>query len=266
LARIGRDNDEGEITSVFGDRAFKVDLNADVGEGIGQDPNLIPLLTSANIACGGHAGDADTMHATVSLAKKHGVAVGAHPSFPDREGFGRRAMTLTGAEVEACVLAQVRALAEIASAQDVRLRHVKPHGALYNLAARDAGIADAIARAVAGFDGSLILIGLAGSALIAAGARAGLGTASEVFADRGYRADGTLVPREEPGSVIHDAGAVVPRAVAMVRDRAVTAVDGTRVPLQPETICLHGDTPGAADLAFRIRQALIDAGVELRAL
>jgi UPF0271 protein len=245
---------------------LRVDLNADVGEGIGQDPNLIPILTSVNIACGGHAGDAESMRATVALAHRHGVAVGAHPSFPDRPGFGRREMTLSEAEIESCVLSQVRALAEIAAAQGVLLRHVKAHGALYNLAARDAAVAGAIARAVATFDPSLILVGLAGSALISAGARVGLRTANEVFADRGYRADATLVPREEAGSVIHDAGIVVPRAVAMVRDRAVTAADGTRLALDPETICLHGDTPGAADLAFRIRQALIDAGVELRAM
>jgi UPF0271 protein len=251
---------------VFGDRALLVDLNADVGEGVGQDPNLIPLVTSANVACGVHAGDPEMMRATVALARQHGVAVGAHPSFPDREGFGRRAMALSEAEIEACVSTQLRALAEIAAAQDVRLRHVKPHGALYNVAAREGAVADAIARAVAEFDPSLVLVGLAGSALISAGARAGLRTANEVFADRGYRADGTLVPRDEPGGVLHDADVIVPRAVAMIRARAVTAMDGSQVSLQPETMCLHGDTPGAANLALRIRQALVGAGIEIRAI
>ena len=251
---------------MFGDRALSVDLNADVGEGVGEDLHLIPLLTSASVACGVHAGNEETMHATVALARQHGVAVGAHPSYPDREGFGRRAMTMTGVELERCVSSQLYTLAEIANAHGAPLRHVKPHGALYNTAARDAAVAEAIARAVAAFDSSLVLMGLAGSALISAGARAGLRTASEVFADRGYRADGTLVPRDEPGSVIQDVDAVVPRALAMVRDGAVSAVDGGRVPLVAETICLHGDTPGAAYLASRIRQALIDAGIELRAV
>ena len=251
---------------MFGDRALTVDLNADVGEGIGQDRYLIPFLTSANIACGVHAGNDETMHATVVLARQHGVAVGAHPSYPDREGFGRRAMVMSASELADCVSSQLYTLSRIAAGEAVRLRHVKPHGALYNTAVHDEAVADAIARAVAAFDSSLVLMGLAGSALLSAGARAGLRTASEVFADRGYRANGTLVPREEAGSVIHDADAVVLRAVEMVRDGAVVAVDGTRVPVAAETICLHGDTPGAALMASRIRQGLIEAGVELRAL
>jgi UPF0271 protein len=251
---------------VFGDRALSVDLNSDVGEGAGQDPELIPLLTSANVACGLHAGNHETMRATVALARHHGVAVGAHPSYPDREGFGRRPMAMSAPELEACVSSQLYTLAQIAAAHSVRLQHVKPHGALYNTAARDPAVADAIARAVVAFDASLVLVGLAGSALISAGSRAGLRTASEVFADRGYRTDGTLVPRDEPGSVIHDPDAVAPRAVAMVRDRVVPAVDGTPVSLLAETICLHGDTHGAADLALRIRRALLDAGIELRAI
>ena len=243
-----------------------MDLNADVGEGVGQDPKLIPLITSANVACGSHAGDPETMRATVVLARDHGVAVGAHPSYPDRQGFGRRPMALSGAEVEACVSIQVRALAEIATLEGVTLRHVKPHGALYNVAAQDAAVADAIARAVGRLNRSLVLVGLAGSELIAAGQRAGLATAHEAFADRGYRADGTLMPREEPGSVIHEADAVVPRAIAMVLDGMVTAVDGRRVPLHVDTLCLHGDTEGAAALAARLRQGLIDAGIVLAPL
>jgi UPF0271 protein len=248
---------------VFADRPHSIDLNADVGEGVGQDEDLLPLVTSANVACGIHAGDPGTMSQTVELAKAHGVAVGAHPSYPDRAGFGRRAMSLTEGEIEGCVSIQVRALAEIAALYGVSLRHVKPHGAMYNVAARDPIVANAIARAVAALDPSLVLVGLAGSELIAAGKRAGLRTASEVFADRGYRADGSLVPRGEPGDILHDPEAVVPRAVAMVRDGAVTAVDGARVELQVETLCVHGDTPGAAALAMRLKQGLLAAGISL---
>lgn len=242
----------------------RVDLNADVGEGLGQDPALFRIVTSASIACGFHAGDPGTMRATVALAREHGVAIGAHPSFPDLSGFGRREMTLTQDEVENAITYQLGALAEIAAAQGVTLRHVKPHGALYNMAARDAALADAIARAVAAFDPALVLFGLAGSQLIAAGKRMGLKTASEVFADRAYRRDGTLVPRTEAGAVIHEAAIVVPRVMAMVRDGAVTADDGTRVALQVDTICVHGDTPDAASLASRIREGLRDAGIDVR--
>lgn len=241
----------------------RVDLNADVGEGVGQDPELIPLLTSASIACGVHAGDAATMRATVALARDHHVAVGAHPSFPDREGFGRRPMDLPPHDLEECVRDQIVALAEIAAHEGVRLQHVKPHGALYNMAVRDPRLADAIARAAAAVDPLLILVGLPGSQLIEAGRRAGLRTANEAFADRGYRADGTLVPRDAGGSVIHDIDIVTSRAVSMVRDRSVEAVDGTRVALHVDTICVHGDTPGAATLARRIREALTTAKIEL---
>jgi UPF0271 protein len=244
----------------------RIDLNGDVGEGIGQDPDLIPVLTSANIACGAHAGDESTMRSTVALARRHAVAIGAHPSYPDREGFGRRALRLSPAEIETTVVAQIRALRAIAHAAGIRLQHVKPHGALYNVAARDATVAGAIARATAMVDDSLFLVGLAGSELLDQGARAGLRIASEVFADRAYRADGTLVPRDHPDSVLHDAAAVIPRAVAMVRHHTVTAVDGHEVSLRADTICVHGDTPGAAALAARIRQALVEAGVIVKAL
>jgi UPF0271 protein len=206
------------------------------------------------------------MRETVALAKHHGVAIGAHPSFADRAGFGRREMSLPAREVESLVAYQVGALAAIAAAEGVRLQHVKPHGALYNMAARDAALADAVARGIAAVDRSLILFGLAGSALIDGGARAGLRTASEVFADRGYRADGTLIPRGDPGSVLHDPAVVASRAAAMVRERAVAAGNGTRLPLQIDTICVHGDTPDAAALAARIRGALIDAGVRIASL
>ena len=262
--------------------ALRVDLNGDIGEGVGlghqpayaraphdhntdSDAALIPSLTSASIACGFHAGDPGLMRATVALASRHGVAVGAHPSFHDREGFGRRELPATPREVEDLVLYQTGALAALAAAEGVRLQHVKPHGALYNMAARTAPLADAIARATAALDPSLILFGLAGSQLIAAGRRAGLRTASEVFADRAYRPDGSLLPRSTPGAVIEDPDAVVARALAMVRDGTVTAVDGSRVALEVDTICVHGDTPGAAALAARIRSALIVEGIHVAA-
>jgi 5-oxoprolinase (ATP-hydrolysing) subunit A len=243
----------------------RIDLNADVGEGLGDDAALIRVVSSANIACGVHAGDPETMRATVVLARDHGVAVGAHPSFPDRSGFGRREMTLAPRQVQECVTSQLRALADIAAAHGVRMRHVKPHGALYNMAARDRALADIVARAVAAFDPALVLFGLAGSALIEAGARTGLATAAEAFADRAYRPDGSLVPRTEPGAVLDDADVVVPRAIAMVRDGGVTADEGTRLRLEVDTICVHGDTPAAAATAARMRAAFEDAGIAVAA-
>ena len=250
---------------------MRVDLNADVGESfgawsLGQDPALMSSITSASVACGFHAGDPGVMRATVALALEHGVAVGAHPGFPDLAGFGRRELQVSPRDVEDFVVYQIGALAGIAAAQGVRLQHVKPHGALFNMAVRDAALAAAIARAVAMIDKSMILFGLPGSELVAAGLRAGLRTACEVFADRAYRPDGTLVPRQEEGAVIHDAGEVEARVIGMVRDQAVQAVDGTRVPRTVDTICVHGDTPGAAELAARIRSALEKAGVEVKAL
>ena len=249
----------------------RVDLNGDVGEAssggpAGQDPVLMPHITSANVACGFHAGDPGVMRATVALACEHGVAVGAHPGFPDPEGFGRRELQFSPRDVEDFVAYQVGALAAIAAAQGVRLQHVKPHGALFNMAVRDAALADAIARAAAVIDRALILFGLPGSEIVAAGKRAGLRTASEGFADRAYQPDGTLVPRHHEGSVIRDADAVVPRVIRLVRDQVVDAIDGSRVPLAMDTICVHGDTPGAADLAARIRAALGEAGVEVKAI
>ena len=248
-----------------------VDLNADVGESfgawpMGQDPVLFPHITSANVACGFHAGDPGVMRATVALAREHGVAVGAHPGFPDLPGFGRRDMRLSPREVEDLVVYQIGALAGVAAAQGVRLQHVKAHGALYNMAVTEFALAEAIARATASIDRSLVLLGLPGSQLLKAGEEAGLPTAAEAFADRAYRADGTLVPRTEPGAVIHDGDAVVKRVVAMVRDQAVVAEDGSRVPLRIDTICVHGDTPGAAQLAARVRAALTGSGIDVKAL
>jgi UPF0271 protein len=244
----------------------RVDVNGDVGESfgaylIGNDEQLIPFLSSANVACGFHAGDPGVMRATVAIAKTHGVAVGAHPGFPDLLGFGRRNLAASPREVEDDVTYQIGALAAIAASQGVRLRHVKPHGALYNMAALDATIADAIARATAAVDASLMLVGLSGSLLIEAATRHGLRGVSEVFADRAYRRDGTLVPRGESGAVIDDVTRVVARAIAMVTTQSVVAIDGTSIPLVADTICLHGDTPGAVDLARALREALRTAGV-----
>ncbi len=250
---------------------MRVDLNADVGEGaaggaLGQDPALMQFVTSANVACGDHAGDPGIVRATIARARAHGVAVGAHPGFPDLEGFGRRELQVAPRDVEDFVVYQVGALAAIAAAQGVRLQHVKPHGALFNMAVRDAALADAVARATAMIDTSMMLFGLPGSELNAAGRRAGLKTACEAFADRAYQPDGALVSRQLPGAVIHDADVVVQRAVRMVREQAVEAIDGSIVPLIVDTICVHGDTPGAADLAARIRAALIAAGIEVKAV
>jgi len=249
---------------------MQIDLNGDVGESfgayeIGHDAALIPILTSANIACGFHAGDPGVMRATVALAREREVAVGAHPGFPDLVGFGRREIKATPREVEDLVAYQIGALAGIAAGQGVRLAHVKPHGALYNMAARDMDFADAIARAIAAVDSSLMLFGLPGSKSLEAAQRRNLRAVSEAFADRAYRRDGSLVPRSQPGAVIDDEGIVVTRAVAIAQERMVIAADGTRVPLDVQTICVHGDTPGAARLASRIRQALGDAGIQVRA-
>lgn len=250
---------------------MRIDLNSDLGEAfgawpMGQDGQLMPLISSANVACGFHAGDPATMRATVRLARAHGVAVGAHPGFPDLVGFGRREMQVRPAEVEDFVLYQIGALAAVAHSEGVTLQHVKAHGALYNMACRDQALAEAIAAAVSAFDPSLVLFGLPGSALLQAGLDAGLPVAAEAFADRAYLPDGTLAPRTLPGSVIHDVDAVVARAVTMVTESTVVALDGTRLALEADTLCLHGDTPGAAALAAAIRRGLEDAGVTIAPL
>jgi 5-oxoprolinase (ATP-hydrolysing) subunit A len=250
---------------------MRIDLNADLGESfgpwpMGQDEALMASITSANVACGFHAGDPGVMRQTVMHAKARGVAVGAHPGFPDLVGFGRREMQASPREVEDLVLYQVSALAGIAAAAGVRLQHVKAHGALYNQACREASLAAAIVRAVVALDRSLILFGLPGSELLKAGERAGLAVAAEVFADRAYDPDGSLASRRMPGSVIHEGKQVVQRAVRMVCDREVAATDGSIIRLKADTICLHGDTPGAADLARQVREGLEAAGVTISRL
>ena len=250
---------------------MRIDINSDVGESfgvylLGHDAGLMTSITSANIAAGFHAGDPSVLRQTIRLAKSHGVAVGAHPGFPDLAGFGRRELNVTPAEAEDLVLYQIAAVAGVAAAEGATLQHVKPHGALFNMAVGNAALAAAIARAVAAFDRSLILFGLPNSEMLKAGRAAGLRVAAEVFADRAYEADGSLASRRKAGSVIHDETVVVSRAVRMVTERTVDAVDGTRVPIEADTICVHGDTPGADTLARRLRTALEAARVTVRAL
>ncbi len=233
---------------------------------IGHDEGLFKSITSANVAAGFHAGDPSVLRETIRLAKARGVAVGAHPGFPDLVGFGRRELNVTPQEAEDMVLYQVAAVAGVAAAEGVRIQHVKPHGALFHMAVRDVELSAAIARAVAAFDTSLILFGLPGSEILNAGRAAGLRVAAEVFADRAYEPDGSLASRRKPGTVIHDAAAVVTRAVRMVKDRTVVAIDGSVVALEADTICVHGDTPGSDELAARIRTGLEAAGVTVKAI
>jgi UPF0271 protein len=247
----------------------RIDLNCDMGESfgawtMGTDTEVLASVSSANIACGYHAGDPAVMRRTVRAARDAGVAVGAHPGLPDLLGFGRREMRVQPADVEDMVLYQVGALAALAAAEGVRLRHVKAHGALYNMAARDVSLASAIARSVAAFDRDLLLFGLAGSVLLEAGRDAGLRVASEGFADRAYEPDGSLTPRSRPGAVIDDPDRVVERAVRMVTQGRVTATDGSEVALQVDTLCTHGDTPGAQALVRRLRAGLESQGVAVR--
>jgi UPF0271 protein len=247
----------------------RIDLNADVGESIGStrygdDEGVMPWISSASIACGFHAGNPDTMRITVQLALSHGVAVGAHPAFQDLEGFGRRDVRLTSGEIENLIAYQVGALAGIAAAAGARLAHVKPHGALYNMAARDAAMAAAIARAVAAVDRSLVLFGLSGSHLMTAGCDAGLRVASEAFPDRAYLADGGLAPRSMPGAVLTAVDEVAARALEMAQGAPVKTIDGGAVRVTADTLCVHSDTPGAGRLARALRETLQAAGIEIR--
>lgn len=243
-----------------------IDLNCDVGEGAAWDAQILESVSSANIACGVHAGDPATMRATVALAIARGVAVGAHPGLADPEGFGRRAVPVSPEEAYDLVSVQVAALAEVASASGTQLSHVKPHGALYNLAAIEVDVAEAVARAVYDLDTRLVLFGLSGSWLLTAGQRVGLKTASEVFADRGYLADGMLVPRAAPGALVTDLAEVVRRTVRMAREGKVETVDGGDIELRVDTICVHGDTPGAVDLARGVRLGLASNGFAIRSV
>jgi UPF0271 protein len=246
----------------------RIDLNADLGEGfgawrLGDDDALLGVVTSANVACGFHAGDPVTMQRVCAVAADRAVAIGAQVGYRDLAGFGRRRMEIAPADLTADVLYQLGALDAFARVAGTRVRYVKPHGALYNTAADDPGQAGAIATAVAHYGGDLPLMGLPGSALAAAAREAGVPFVAEAFADRAYTAAGRLVPRSTAGAVHDDEATVVAQAVSLVRDGVVTAIDGTAVTVAVESLCLHGDTPGAVALATAVRAALEELGAEL---
>jgi UPF0271 protein len=248
----------------------RIDLNCDLGESfgawrMGDDDALLALISSASIACGFHAGDPDIMQYTVTQAMARGVAIGAHVSLPDLQGFGRREMRVTPAEVHAMTLYQIGALHAFTQAAGTRLAHVKPHGALYNMAARDTALAEAIARAVQQFDPELRLFGLANSALIDSARAIGLPVAAEAFADRRYCANGSLQPRGESGAVIEDVAQATTQAIGIAQDNSVAATDGSRLSLHADTLCLHGDGAHALTFASQLREALQAAGLRIAA-
>jgi len=246
-----------------------IDLNCDMGESfgayrLGRDEEIMGCVTSVNIACGFHAGDPGTMRRTVQLALRSGTAIGAHPGLPDLQGFGRREMAISPQEAHDLVLYQIGALQAFVRAEGGKLQHVKPHGALYNMAARDQALATAVAEAVYCADPELILFGLSGSSLIEAGQRIGLRTASEVFADRTYQADGSLTPRHRPDALVVDTETAVRQAIHMVRTGKVATTQGHEITIEAQTICIHGDGPHALEFAVQIRDALLAAGIRLQ--
>ncbi|MBX7171914.1 MAG: LamB/YcsF family protein [Pyrinomonadaceae bacterium] len=245
-----------------------IDLNCDMGESfgawrMGNDAELMNYVSSINVACGFHAGDAQTMRETVQLAIKKGVAIGAHPSFPDLQGFGRRHMSLSPQEIFDVVLYQVSALKGICEAFGTKLHHVKPHGALYNLAAKDEAVAGAVAEAVRKIDSKLILFGLAGSSSISEAEKVGLKTASEVFADRTYQPDGSLTPRTQADALIDSTEKSISQVLQMISDKTVTATNGEQIPIAAETICIHGDGTHAVKFAKIINQRLTENGIKI---
>ena len=246
--------------------SWSVDLNADLGEGAGHDDELLALVTSANIACGLHAGSAVMMRTSLLAAQARGVAVGAHPGFNDRENFGRREMKLDADEVFALVVYQLGAFAALAHSLGMQPRHIKPHGALYNRATRDEAVADAIVRAVRAVDSKLILFAPAASALSRAAEGDEIAVACEVFADRNYLPDGSLVPRDHPEALLHDPVVAANRVFGMLRDNKVQAIDGSEVAVEADTICVHGDTPHAVEFARELRVALHQMGVVVGAI
>jgi Uncharacterized proteins, homologs of lactam utilization protein B len=248
----------------------QIDLNCDLGESfghfvIGNDEKVLPFISSANVACGFHAGDFSEMHRTVTLAKRDGVAVGAHPGLPDLEGFGRREMKVTPSEVYDMVVYQVGALQAVARSQHVTVNHVKPHGALYHMASDDAKIAEAVAHAVADTDPDLLLFGMDGTHLAEEGEKAGLHVVYEAFADRTYQPDGTLTPRSKPDALITDTGQALEQVLQMLEDGTVMAVDGETRPVRAQTICVHGDGTAALAFAGTIREELQKKGVTIAA-
>ena len=240
---------------------LSVDLNADLGEGAGHDEELLGLVSSANIACGRHAGSPEMMRASILAARERGVAVGAHPGFADRENFGRREVALSAEEIFSLVLDQVEEFQALAHSLGVRLQHVKPHGALYNMAARDEEMADAIVRAICRLNSGLILFAPGSSALSRAAENLELRVAHEVFADRNYMPDGSLVPRTRSDALLHDPEEAANRVFGMLRDNKVRTIDGSEVPVTVDTICVHGDTTGAVQFARQLRLALHQTGV-----
>ena len=250
---------------------FSIDLNSDLGESygsfkVGQDDHIIPLITSANIACGFHAGDYNVMHKTVKKAKESGIAIGAHPGYFDLFGFGRRDLQITPDEVYNKMVYQIGALQGFATALNVKMQHVKPHGALYNMAAKNKNIAEAICNAVYDVDSSLILFGLSGSLMIEEGERKGLKVAREVFADRNYMSDGSLTPRSMKNAVIHDSKLAVERVIKMITQHKVETVDGTLIDIMPDTVCVHGDNPSALEFVRFLIEELKSNGIQQKAV
>ena len=247
---------------------YKIDLNSDIGESfgaycMGDDEAVMDAVTSANVACGFHAGDPLVMKKTIKNCAAKGVAVGAHPGYPDLVGFGRRNMKCTPEEEYADCLYQIGALSAFCRTNGLALQHVKPHGAMYNQAAKDPGLARAIARAVKDSGENIILMGLANSEFEKAAKEMGVAFAAEAFADRGYMPDGSLVPRSQPGAIIHDVEEAAKRVVRMVTEGTVEAVDGTVINFRPQSVCMHGDTPEAVEMAKSVRKALEAAGVKV---
>jgi UPF0271 protein len=249
----------------------EIDLNCDVGESFGAyklgfDEEIIKHVSSANIACGFHAGDPMVIQQTIKLVKTYGVKVGAHPGYPDLLGFGRRDMAVTPAEVKSYLVYQIGALQAFARVEGLELQHVKPHGALYNMAVGDPRLSQAIAEAVRSLDEGLILVALAGSAWVNIAKEQGLRVAGEAFADRAYSADGSLVPRSQPGAVVKDKKRVADRVIRMIEEGQVEAITGEDITIEADTICLHGDTPGVLKLAIHLRGALQDRGINIAPL
>lgn len=250
---------------------YKIDLNCDLGESygayrLGMDEEIIPLISSANVACGFHAGDFNTMAKTAKLCGENGISMGAHPGFPDLQGFGRRNMNLSPAEVCNLITYQVGALAAFCRSAGVPLRHVKPHGALYNMAAKNADLAKAICQGIYDFDPSLILLGLSGSEMLRKAAEIGLPYAAEVFADRAYEDDGTLVARSKPGAMITDEDEAVARVIRMILEHKVTSISGKEIEICPDSVCVHGDSPKALLFVRKIRTALEADGIAIQPL
>ncbi|MEP7141664.1 MAG: 5-oxoprolinase subunit PxpA [Ferruginibacter sp.] len=241
-----------------------IDINCDIGEGIGNEELLVPFISSANIACGFHASDENEMKRMVALCLQYGVAIGAHPSFPDRENFGRAAMNLTAQKIQQLIKEQLKALNKIVLAAGGRMHHVKPHGALYNMAAKDTLLAMSVAEAVKDFDDSLIYYGLSGSVMIDEAVESGLRIAHEAFADRTYQPDGSLTPRTYPGSLITDAGQVIAQVMQMIDKKMVTATNGEHISIQADTICIHGDGSNAVEFLKKINDSLLAGGILIK--